>query len=94
MGPAVRLVVELLEEEEEHDGVHADPPDESTRVVAVDEQQLESVNHDGHKLCLCKHKQLITVHNKPIAANLYPRNPHKVNRIANIRVAVYKFVNN
>lgn len=34
----VRLVVELLEQEEEHDGVHADPPDEGTGVVAVDEQ--------------------------------------------------------
>lgn len=30
-------LVELVEEEEEHDGVHADPPDKGARVVAVDE---------------------------------------------------------
>lgn len=46
----VRLLVELLEQEEEHDGVHADPPDESFWIVAVDEQQLESVDHDGQEL--------------------------------------------
>lgn len=80
MGPAVRLVVELLEEEEKHDSVHADPPDERTRVVAVNEQQLKRVNHDRHKLCLCRHKQL---HEKPVAATV------KVN----IRLAVQEFVN-
>lgn len=46
----VLLLVELLEQEEEHDGVHSDPPDESFRVIAVDEQQLESVHHDGQEL--------------------------------------------
>jgi len=44
------LLVELLEQEEEHHGVHADPPDESLRVVAVDEEQLERVQHDGQEL--------------------------------------------
>lgn len=46
----VRALVELVEQEEEHDGVHSDPPDERLRVVAVDEEQLERVHHDGDKL--------------------------------------------
>jgi len=46
----VLLLVELLEQEEEHYGVHADPPDESLRVVAVDEEQLERVQHDSQEL--------------------------------------------
>lgn len=46
----VGALVELVEQEEEHDGVHADPPDERARVVAVDEEQLEGVYHDGDKL--------------------------------------------
>lgn len=46
----VRRLVELVEQEEEHDGVHSDPPDEGSRVVAVDEQQLEGVHHDCDKL--------------------------------------------
>jgi hypothetical protein len=32
--------------------MHADPPDEGFWVVAVDEQKLESVNHDGNELDL------------------------------------------
>lgn len=48
----VGLIVELLEEEEEHDGVHPYPPHEGTGVVAVDEEQLEGVDHDTHKLGL------------------------------------------
>jgi hypothetical protein len=32
--------------------VHADPPDESSWIVAVDEQELESVNHDSDELDL------------------------------------------
>ena len=50
----VRLVVEVFKEEEEHDGVHSDPPDESTRVVTVDEQQLERVHHYTYELHLEK----------------------------------------
>lgn len=30
--------------------MHADPPDEGFRVVAVDEEQLEGVHHDGDEL--------------------------------------------
>lgn len=50
----VGLVVEVFEEEEEHDGVHADPPDEGAGVVAVDEQQLERVHHYTYELHLEK----------------------------------------
>lgn len=46
----VLLFVELFEQEEKHDRVHADPPDERFRIVAIDEQQLERVNHDGQEL--------------------------------------------
>lgn len=48
--PAVRLLVEVGEEEVEHDRVHADPPDEGLRVVAVDEKQLEGVDHHQDEL--------------------------------------------
>lgn len=48
----VRLLVELLEQEEEHDSVHSDPPDEGLRVVAVDEEKLESMQHDENELDL------------------------------------------
>lgn len=91
LGPAVRLVVELLEEEEKHDSVHADPPDERTRVVAVNEQQLKRVNHDRHKLCLCRHKQLIIVHEKPVAANMNPAADCQSEHNSNIRLAVHEF---
>ena len=46
----VGLLVELGEEEEEHDGVHSDPPDKRSRVVALDEEQLEGVGHDADEL--------------------------------------------
>lgn len=46
----VRLVVEVAEEEVEHYGVHADPPDEGLRVVAVDEEQLERMYHHQDEL--------------------------------------------
>lgn len=52
--PAISLVVEFLEEEEEHHSVHANPPYEGTGVVAVDEQQLEGVDHYRHELHLHK----------------------------------------
>ena len=48
----VCVLVELVEQEEEHHSVHSDPPDESFRVVAVDEQQLESVYHNQDELNL------------------------------------------
>lgn len=52
----VRLFVEFFEQEEEHHGVHADPPDEGFRVIAIDEEKLESVQHDEDKLDLKKIK--------------------------------------
>lgn len=48
----VGLLVEFFEQEEEHDGVHSNPPDEGFRVVAVDEQELESMKHDENELDL------------------------------------------
>lgn len=48
----VGCLVELVEQEEEHHGVHADPPDKSFRVIAIDEEQLEGVNHDQNELNL------------------------------------------
>jgi len=46
----VTLLIELLEQEEEHDGVHADPPDERLWIVALDEEQLEGMDHDCDEL--------------------------------------------
>jgi hypothetical protein len=48
----VGLIVEFFEKEEEHDGVHADPPNEGFRVVAFGEEELESVEHDSDELNL------------------------------------------
>lgn len=48
----VGLFVELFEQEEEHDGVHSNPPDEGFRIITVDEQELESVKHDENELNL------------------------------------------
>lgn len=41
----VRFIVEVTEEEVEHYCMHADPPDESFRIIAIDEKQLECMNH-------------------------------------------------
>ena len=48
--PFVGLVVEVTEQEVEKYGVHSDPPDEGTWVIAVDEEQLEGVNHYENEL--------------------------------------------
>lgn len=32
---SVRLLVEIIEQEEEQNGVHSNPPDEGTRIVTV-----------------------------------------------------------
>lgn len=48
----VSLFVEVWEEMVEEHCVHADPPDEGTRVVAVDEKQLERVQEYQHELDL------------------------------------------
>lgn len=47
-------LVEFIEKEEEHDGVHTDPPNECFWIVAVDEKQLECMYHDSHELDLYK----------------------------------------
>lgn len=48
----VRCLVEFVEQEQEHKGVHADPPDECPRIIALDEEQLECVHHDSDELHL------------------------------------------
>jgi len=48
----VLLFVEVREEVVEHDCVHPNPPDESLRVVAVNEEQLECVDHHEDELDL------------------------------------------
>lgn len=48
---SVGLVEEVLEQEEEHEGMEPDPPDEGDWVLAwVVEEKLEGVRHDGDKL--------------------------------------------
>lgn len=37
-GSVVLFVVEFFEQEEEHNGVHSNPPDECSRIIAVDEE--------------------------------------------------------
>lgn len=44
--------VKFVEQKEEHDGVHANPPDERSWIVAVNEQQLECMNHNSYELNL------------------------------------------
>jgi len=46
----VSSLVEVGEEEEEHDSVQADPDHEALGVVALSEEQLELVGEDQHKL--------------------------------------------
>jgi hypothetical protein len=48
----VSLFVEFIEEEEEHDSMHANEPHKCTRVVAINEQQLEGMYHNRYKLDL------------------------------------------
>lgn len=73
-GLPVGLPVEVSEEEEEHDGVHADPPHEGLRVVAVDEEQLERVQHYEHKLGL-KQKKAPVKKNRDVAGELFGNVP-------------------
>jgi len=54
----VGCLVELVEEEEEHDSVHSDPPDKCLRIIAIDEEQLESVHHDQYELNLQLNKNI------------------------------------
>lgn len=48
----VGLFVEVRKEIVEENGVHSNPPNKSTRIVAVDKQKLESVDEHQHKLNL------------------------------------------
>lgn len=48
----IRLVVKLFEEEEEHYSMHSNPPDKGTRIVAVDEEKLEGMDHNSYELNL------------------------------------------
>lgn len=54
----VGLIVEFFEQEEEHNSVHSDPPNEGFRVVAVNKQKLEGVEHDSNKLNLKEFRSL------------------------------------
>jgi hypothetical protein len=55
----VSILVEVREEEEEHDGVHSNPPYEGTRIVAIHKQQLEGVSHNANELYLHKNSHKI-----------------------------------
>lgn len=48
--------VEFIEKEEEHNGMHADPPDKCTWIIAIDEKQLECMSHNEHELDLWEKK--------------------------------------
>lgn len=50
----VGLLVEVGEEEVEHDWVQTDEPDEGLGVVALHEEELEGVDHHQHELHLEK----------------------------------------
>lgn len=52
LGVLVAALVKIGEEAEEEDAVTADPPDKGLGVVAIDEEQLESVHHNGDELNL------------------------------------------
>jgi len=46
----VRFIVEVAEEEVEHYGVYANPPNEDFWIIAIDEKQLESMDYHEDKL--------------------------------------------
>lgn len=50
----IGLFVEFIKQKEEHDGMHANPPNESFRIITVNEKQLEGMNHNSDKLNLKK----------------------------------------
>lgn len=52
----IGFLVKLVEQKVEHDGVHSNPPDESFWVVAINEEKLECVNHNGNELNLMNKK--------------------------------------
>ena len=48
----VGLFVEFIEQEEEHNSMHANPPNKSFGIITVNEEQLEGMYHNGNKLYL------------------------------------------
>lgn len=52
----VRMLVEIVEQDVEHDRVHQDEPDERLRVVTLDEQQLDRVYEHHDELHLDERK--------------------------------------
>lgn len=46
----VRRFIELVEQEEEHDSMHTNPPNECSWIITIYEEKLEGVNHDCNKL--------------------------------------------
>ena len=55
---SVGFPVEVEEEDEENDAVHADEPDEGFGEIAVDEEQLESVVRESHELDHLQRRQV------------------------------------
>lgn len=51
--------VEFIEQEEEHDCVHADKPHKCLGIVAVGEQQLECMDHDSYELDHLQRSQVL-----------------------------------
>lgn len=51
-GVLVAALVKIGEETEEEDAVASDPPNKGLGVVAIDEEQLERVHHNGDELNL------------------------------------------
>ena len=75
----VILLVELVEQEEEHGRVQADPPYERLRVVAVDEEQLERVDHHHHELDHLEDGQVLL----PPEVRLQPR-AHRCQQVVRV----------
>lgn len=46
----VRLIVELSEQKEKHNGMHPNPPNERLWIIAVNKEKLKSMNHDKNEL--------------------------------------------
>lgn len=51
--------VEFIEQEEEHNSVHSNPPHKCSRVVAIDEEKLKCVHHNSNKLDHLQCRQIL-----------------------------------
>lgn len=58
----VGLFVEFIEQEEEHNGMHANPPHKGFRIIAIDEQQLEGMDHNQNELNLKRTKTISKIY--------------------------------